>query len=111
MTELLSQMYEPVLADPASIAGEGSMAQRAHRAPPWLGIQVLDPETLDPLPRGAVGLLSFMDLANVGSVSAVLTEDLGRLDAQGGLHLQGRAPGAEPRGCSLALEGMLEAQP
>lgn len=111
MTELLSQMYEPVLADPDSGTGEGTGEGRAHRAPPWLGVQVLDPETLDPLPRGEVGLLSFMDLANVGSVSAILTEDLGRLDAQGGLHLKGRATGAEPRGCSLALEGILEAQP
>ena len=70
----------------------------------------LDPETLEPRPRGGVGLLAFMDLANVGSVSAVLTEDLGHLDSRGGLRLLGRAPGAEPRGCSLALEGILEAQ-
>jgi len=111
MTELLSQLYEPVLAEPGPTGGATPVEGRSHRAPPWLEIQVLAPETLDPLPQGEVGLLSFMDLANVGSVSAVLTEDLGRVDAQGGLHLQGRAPGAEPRGCSLALEGMLEAQP
>ena len=102
---------EPVLAEPGPTGGATPVEGRSHRAPPWLEIQVLAPETLDPLPQGEVGLLSFMDLANVGSVSAVLTEDLGRVDAQGGLHLQGRAPGAEPRGCSLALEGMLEAQP
>lgn len=103
MTELLSQMYEPVLAAPG--------AERVHGAPPWLGIQVLDPETLEPLPTGEAGLLCYLDLANVGSVSAVLTEDLGHLDDSGGLRLRGRAPGAEPRGCSLALEEMLEAQP
>jgi hypothetical protein len=105
MTELLSQMYEPVLSSADLPPG-----RRVHRAPPWLGIQVLDPETLEPRPRGEVGLLAFMDLANVGSVSAVLTEDLGHLDSRGGLRLLGRAPGAEPRGCSLALEGILEAQ-
>jgi hypothetical protein len=105
MTELLSQMYEPVLA-----SVDGPPGRRIHRAPPWLGIQVLDPETLEPRPRGEVGLLAFMDLANVGSVSAVLTEDLGHLDSRGGLRLLGRVPGAEPRGCSLALEGVLEAQ-
>ena len=123
MTELLSQMYEPVLVAPEAgdegqrddraptpAQGAALSGSRAHRAPPWLGIRVLDPETLEPLPPGQVGLLSFMDLANVASVSAVLTEDLGRLDSEGGLHLQGRAPGAEPRGCSLALEEMLEAQ-
>lgn len=106
MTELMSQMYEPVLGDDAGVEGE-----RAHRAPPWLGIQVLHPETLEPRSGGEVGVLAFMDLANVGSVSAVLTEDLGRLDRDGRLRLQGRAPGAEPRGCSLALEEILEAQP
>ena len=112
MTELLSQMYEPVLvgSDQGSPGTGAALDRRVHRAPPWLGIQVLDPETLDPLPQGAVGVLSFMDLANVGSVSAVLTEDLGRMDADGGLRLVGRTAGAEPRGCSLALEDVLEAQ-
>lgn len=106
MTELMSQMYESVL----SSDGAPPPGRRIHRAPPWLGIQVLDPETLQPRSVGEVGVLAFLDLANVGSVSAVLTEDLGHLDSRGGLHLQGRVPGAEPRGCSLALEGILGAQ-
>ena len=79
-----------------------------HVAPPWLGVQVLDPETLAPRGPGESGLLSFFDLANVSSVSAILTEDLGRLDDDGALRLEGRAPGAEPRGCSLAMEALLE---
>jgi hypothetical protein len=108
MTELLSQLYEPVLATRGH-ALEDPNPPRWHRAPPWLGLQVLHPETLEPLPQGEAGLLAFLDLANVGSVAAVLTEDVGWLDGQGGLHLQGRVAGAEPRGCSLALEAVLEA--
>ena len=103
MTELLSQMYEPHLAT-------GEPASRRHVAPPWLGLQVLDPETLAPLDVGEPGLLAFFDLANVASVSAVLTEDVGRVDGDGALVLEGRTPGAEPRGCSLAMEDLLEAR-
>lgn len=103
MTELLSQMYESHL--PA-----GGPATRRHVAPPWLGLQVLDPETLSPLDPGEPGLLAFFDMANAGSVSAVLTEDVGRVDPDGALRLEGRTAGAEPRGCSLAMEDLLEAR-
>ncbi len=103
MTELLSQMYEPHLRT-------GDTALRRHVGPPWLGLQVLDPETLAPRAAGEPGLLAFFDLANVASVSAVLTEDVGRVDENGTLLLEGRTPGAEPRGCSLAMEDLLEAR-
>lgn len=99
MTELLSQLYEPVLR-------EGAAARGIHRPPPWLRVRALDPESLAPLPPGEVGLLAFHDLANVGSVASILTQDVGSVDADG-VRLQGRAPGAEPRGCSLALEEIL----
>jgi hypothetical protein len=66
----------------------------------------VDPESLRPLPHGAVGLLLHVDLANLDSVLAVLTDDLGRLTPQG-LHLLGRASGAEARGCSLAAEELM----
>ena len=68
--------------------------------------RVLHPLTLEPVPNGDVGILAHLDLANLGSVSAILTEDLGRL-VGGGFRLQGRSPGAEPRGCSLAMEDFL----
>jgi hypothetical protein len=96
MTELLSQLYEPVL-------GEGPSARGRHVAPPWLRVRALDPVTLSPRQQGEVGLLSFFDLANVGSVCHVLTEDVGSVSADG-VRLSGRVEGAEPRGCSLALE-------
>jgi hypothetical protein len=117
MTELLSQFYEPVMQAPEQFAvgseatasvdgGTGlseRLARRFHRAPPWVRTRVLSPATLEPAPRGEVGVLAHVDLANLGSVVAVLTEDLGQ-EVDGGFQLQGRTPGAEPRGCSLALE-------
>lgn len=101
MTELLSQFWEPVLR-------EGSDADRRLVGPPWVRTRVLDPVTLEELPGGEPGLLCHVDLANVGSVAAVLTQDLG-IAVGDGFHLLGRAPGAEPRGCSLALEELLAA--
>lgn len=101
MTELLSQLYEPVLR-------EGLRARGLHVPPPWLRVRALDPDTLEPLPDGTPGLLAFFDLANAGSVAHVLTEDVGSVSPEG-VRLQGRVVGAEPRGCSLALEELLAA--
>ncbi len=57
---------------------------------------------------GRPGLLAHFDLANLGSVSAVLTEDVG-VGEPGGFRLLGRAAGAEPRGCSIAMDDLLAA--
>lgn len=94
MTELLSQRY----GSPAVLLG-----------PPWLRSRALDPVTLEELPEGEVGVLNHFDLANVGSVCSVLTEDLGSV-ADGVLTLVGRATGSSPRGCSLATAELLRAQ-
>ncbi len=99
MTELLSQMYEPVLT-------EGTRAAGRLEAPPWLGVRVLDPTTLEDQPEGEQGIISFFDLANLGSVSHVLTEDLGVLE-EGRLAVSGRVPGSEPRGCSRAMDDLM----
>jgi hypothetical protein len=101
MTELLSQLYEPVLS-------EGPGAAGTHLAPPWLKVRALDPVTLEELPSGEEGLLCFFDLANAGSVCHVLTEDVGSV-AQGRVRLAGRVRGAEPRGCSLAMDELMAA--
>jgi hypothetical protein len=130
MTELLSQFYEPVLTldgqkgdlgedgvgghgDPGWDQGRrrhgaGPVAGRFHRGPPWVRSRIVDPLTLGEVPDGTPGLLAHMDLANLGSVSGVLTEDLGRR-VPGGFQLVGRSQGAEPRGCSLAMEDFLHA--
>jgi len=102
MTELLSQFYEPVLVGEEELP----LHERFHRGPPWVRTMVLDPLTLRTVEDGETGILAHLDLANLFSVSAILTEDVGRSVA-GGFRLQGRAPGAEPRGCSLAMEDFL----
>jgi hypothetical protein len=50
-----------------------------------------------------------VDLANLGSVAAIQTEDLGRVDEHG-LVLEGRAVGATPRGCSIAMDLLLRGE-
>jgi hypothetical protein len=100
MTELCSQRYESVLAD--RFAGR-SLAPRRLVGPPWLRTRVLDPDTLAEVPHGSAGLLCHHDLANAGSVSVVLTEDLGVAAADGSITLRGRVRGAMPRGCGLLL--------
>jgi hypothetical protein len=70
---------------------------------------VVDPVTAAPLPAGETGLLRFFDLANRGSVSAVLSGDLAR-EESGGFVLLGRAPGAPPKGCSIATDELLAAE-
>ncbi len=99
MTELLSQYYDSGLRD----ATRGVEAAPRKQGPPWLRTVAVEPETLAPLPAGQTGLLRHLDLANLGSVLAVQTEDLGRVD-QRGVALEGRVPGATPRGCSLAMD-------
>jgi hypothetical protein len=49
---------------------------------------------------GETGLIRIFDLANVFSVVAIQTEDLGICRGEG-FELIGRAQRAEPRGCSL----------
>jgi len=100
MTELCSQRYESALCD--RFAGQ-SLAPRRLVGPPWLRTRVLDPDTLAEVPLGQPGLLCHHDLANAGSVSVVLTEDLGIAASDGSITLRGRVPGAIPRGCGLLL--------
>lgn len=103
MTELCSQRYDSALAD--RFAGR-SLAPRRLVGPPWLRTRVLDPDTLAPVAAGGPGLLCHHDLANLGSVAAVLTEDLGRLVEPDGIAVTGRAHGAPPRGCGQLLEAL-----
>jgi len=100
MTELCSQRYDSALDD--RFHGR-SLAPRRLAGPPWLRTRVLDPDTLAPVAPGATGLLCHHDLANAGSVSVVLTEDLGRAAGDDGIAVLGRVPGATPRGCGLLL--------
>jgi hypothetical protein len=100
MTELCSQRYDSALRD--RFDGR-SLAPRRLVGPSWLRTRVLDPDTLAPVAGGTTGLLCHHDLANAGSVSVVLTEDLGRTVEDDGIELMGRVAGAMPRGCGLLL--------
>ena len=101
MTELQSQLYTPVMSQPTHDGGR-------HVAPPWMRVRALDPSTLEELEEGAEGLLAFFDLANAGSVCHVLTEDIGSV-SHGRVRLEGRVVGAEPRGCSRAMDDLMDA--
>lgn len=99
MTELSSQFYERTLFEPASPLG-------VYAEPPWARVVPVDPDTLAPVPEGAVGIAKILDLMNVDSAVAVLTQDQVRRTGDG-FELLGRAPGAPPRGCSIAIEEIL----
>lgn len=106
MTELCSQFYDTTLRE--RFAGHDPLPRRKV-GPPWVRTRVVDPETLEPLPSGETdGILRHYDLANLGSVMAVQTDDLGR-DVEDGFILLGRASGAPPRGCSIAMDLLLDA--
>ncbi len=68
--------------------------------PPWARAVAISPENGKPVESGETGLLRIFDLANVGSIMAMQTEDLA-IQRANGFELLGRAPAAEPRGCSL----------
>jgi hypothetical protein len=87
MSELSSQAY-------------GSNATSSLRFPPWAKIRLLDPETGAETEHGRPGLIRIVDLANVYSVAAIQTGDLG-ISTGDGFELRGRAAMAEARGCSL----------
>jgi len=77
-----------------------SPATRHFRFPPWARVQIISPETGLEVGAGETGLIRVFDLANVFSVLAIQTEDLG-IRRGDGFELLGRAALTEPRGCSL----------
>ncbi len=99
MTEMLSQFYDVHRAGAEAAVKQG---------PPWVRSAVVHPDTLQPLAQGETGLLRHFDLANLFSVAAIQTEDLARVHADG-FELLGRAAGATPRGCSIAMDMFLSA--
>ena len=138
MTELTSQFYDATLrtahaAGAASgiVASTADAPPRLKFGPPWVRAIIVDVHTLEPLPPGRPGLLRVLDLANRGSVAAILTEDFAiaedvaigpAIAADTASHaptasrpralpfrLLGRAQGSEPRGCSLDAEGAIAA--
>ena len=95
MTELSSQFYTRGLGRP-------------HEGPPWVRAVVIDPETGGEAAVGEAGVLRIFDLANLGSVLAVETQDLA-VRREHGFELLGRDPAALPRGCSRAADERMRA--
>jgi hypothetical protein len=96
MSELSSQAYDWAIGTEFA----ARRASRCFRFPPWARVQIISPETGCEVGDGETGLIRIFDLANVWSVMAIQTEDLGVRHGDG-FTLAGRAVRAEPRGCSL----------
>jgi len=110
----LRKIFSKFLGVPASnVLGEYGMSELSSQAydaaagifhfPPWARAQVISPESGAEVAEGETGLLRVFDLANIGSVMAVQTEDLATRRGNG-FALLGRAAFAESRGCSLLPE-------
>ncbi len=97
MSEITSQFYDGTA---------GVLHERVYHAPSQTRWQILSPETLTPVKKGKAGLLAIYDLANIDSVSAILTEDMAK-EVASGFELIGRASGAEIKGCSIELDTLL----
>ncbi len=104
MTEFSIQFYDVTLR--RHVAGQAPASFKM--GPPWSRTRVIDPETGADKPAGEMGVLLHVDLANRNTVSAILTEDLGRAVSEG-FELLGRVQGVEARGCSMAVDEFLAA--
>jgi hypothetical protein len=105
MSELSSQAYS-VASDERQVACKiretchSSLVTHHFKFPPWARAQIISPETGHAIADGEAGIVRIFDLANVFSVAAIQTEDLG-VRRGDGFELVGRAQLAEPRGCSM----------
>ena len=104
MSELSSQAYS-IRNDECTMTKRnpagGSLSIKHHfHFPSWARVQIVSPETGREVADGEAGLIRVFDLANVFSVAAIQTEDLG-VRRGDGFELIGRAQLAGPRGCSL----------
>lgn len=86
MSELSSQAYD--------------CADGQFQFPPWARALMISPATGREAAPGEPGLIRVVDLANIWSVMAIQTEDIG-IQHVDGFELRGRAARAEARGCSL----------
>ena len=96
MTELCSQYYDA--------ASSRRLATRIKIAPPWLRPLVVDASGHE-AQHGEPGAIRHIDLANLTSVCAIETEDVGYRSGAG-IVLLGRPVDAPARGCSLDAEDL-----
>jgi hypothetical protein len=107
MTEHGTQFLDAVLRD--HLRHPHREGVRYKVVPPWARTRIVDPETLVDRPPGEPGLLLHVDLINRASALSVLSEDIGYATNGEGFELRGRAQGSEARGCSIALDELIEA--
>jgi hypothetical protein len=109
MSELSSQAYDRVCWSPSQPGRKPLFADVSHqearcfRFPSWVRVQIVSPESGQPVTEAQTGLIRVFDLANVYSVMAVQTDDLA-VRRGDGFELIGRAELAEARGCSLMAQ-------
>jgi hypothetical protein len=96
MSELSSQAYD------MTVGALPAVRRREFRFPPWARVVIVSPETGREVDNGDSGIIRIYDLANVASVMAIETEDIGVRRGEA-FELIGRAAAAEARGCSLMV--------
>ncbi|MDI6402359.1 hypothetical protein QLX67_10145, partial [Balneolaceae bacterium ANBcel3] len=113
--DLRAQLSQSFGISPDAIHSEYGMAEMCSQAwdtgdgwfhtPPWLRITVRNPENpLKEQPPGTEGLIGIMDLANVHSLSFLLSQDKGVARKDGAFRVLGRWEEAELRGCNFLME-------
>ncbi len=115
MTEMCSQLYDATSFNSRNSSNscsssntrrrdssEERLGERRKLGPAWLDVAAVDPSSLKRVPDGNPGLLRFFDLANVGSISAILTGDLGVVQ-DGTVRVLGRAEDGEARTSAAAV--------
>ena len=114
---LYEQFHRSLGLEPDSIINEYSMTElssqwytrglgRSHNGPSWTRTLIVNPETGGEVEPGQTGTIRLFDLANLGSVIAIQTQDLA-IRRDDGFELLGRDPTAIPRGCSRSADELL----
>jgi hypothetical protein len=88
MAESATNFFENPLRDTTLKLPAG---QRRFIPPPWTRVDVVNATDLTPLPVGEVGLLRHFDLANLPTVLAVQSDNLGIRNQDGSFTIVGRA--------------------
>lgn len=93
MAELTSQAY--------------SKGNGLFYTPRWMRVLVRDVnDPFDHSPNGMRGGIDIIDLANISSCAFIQTQDIGRLEKDGGFVIEGRIAGSDIRGCNLLIHNM-----
>jgi len=103
MTELSSQIYDQTIR--STYLNHSEIYDK--KSPSWVKTVVLNTDTLEPVKDGERGVIAHYDLANWNSCLAILTEDMG-YKTEHGFVLLGRIKGSEARGCSIAVDQLMQ---